>query len=132
MGCRFVKDVIHSNHLGKNGAIAERVSQCSQPGGDIAQYSHSMWISCGNDKEIGVHVQDDGPTPYQVVQVGAAQTYQPVRRRTQPCNIPMLDLQVIYKAGRRIGKCMYPLKLTYTEQYSIVLVNGIRIITYQK
>ena len=132
LNCGFVKDVIHSNHLGKNGAIAERVAQCSQPGSDIAQCSHNLWVSGGDNEEVCIHVQDDGPAPYQVVQVGAAQTYQPVRRRTQPRNIPMLDLQVIYKAGRRIGKCMYPLKHTYTEQYSIVLVNGIRIITYQK
>ena len=102
MGCGFVKYVIHSNHLGKNGAIAERVAQCSQPGSDIAQYSHSMWVGCGDDKEICIHVQDDGPAPNQVVQIGAAQTYQAVGRKTQSHNIPMLDLQVInkVKAGK--------------------------------
>ena len=80
--CRFVKDVIHSNHLGKNGAIAERVAQRSQPGGDIAQYSHNLLVGGGDDEEICIHVQDDGPNPYQVVQVRAAQTYQPVEENT--------------------------------------------------
>ena len=83
MGCRFVEYVVYSNHLGKNGAIAERVAQCSQPGSDIAQNSHNLWVGGGDDEEIGIHVQDDGPTPYQVVQVRAAETYQPVGRRAQ-------------------------------------------------
>ena len=63
------------NILGKNGAIAERVAQCSQPGSEIAQSSHNLWVGRGDDKEICIHVQDDGPTSYQVVQVGASQTY---------------------------------------------------------
>ena len=79
----FVKDVIHSNHLGKNGAIAERVAQCSQPGGEITQCHHNLLVGGWDDKEICIHVQDDGPTPYRVVQVAAAQTYQPAGRRTQ-------------------------------------------------
>ena len=83
LGRRFFKDVVNSNHLGKNGAIAERVAQCSQPGGDVAQNSHNLRIGGGDNEEIGIHVQDDGPTSYQVVQVGAAQTYQPVGRKTQ-------------------------------------------------
>ena len=85
--CGFVKDVIHSNHLGKNGTIAERIAQCSQPGSEIAQYSHSLRISGGDDKEICIHVQDDGTTPYQIVQIGAAHTYQP-GGRTHNRNIP--------------------------------------------
>ena len=72
LGCGVV---IYSNHLGKNGAIAERVAQCSQPGSEIAQSSHNLWVGRGDDKEICIHVQDDGPTSYQVVQVGASQTY---------------------------------------------------------
>ena len=74
-GCWVVKDVIHSNHLGKNGAIAERVAQCTQPGSDIAQHGHNLRVGGGDDKEICSHVQDDGSNPYQVVQVGAPQTY---------------------------------------------------------
>jgi len=31
----IVQDVVHSNHLGKNGAIAEGVAQCIQPGSDL-------------------------------------------------------------------------------------------------
>ena len=78
--CGFVKDVVYSNHLGKNGAIAERIAQCSQPGGEIAQCHHSLWVGSRDDKEISIHVQDNGPNTYQVVQIGAAQTYQPVRK----------------------------------------------------
>jgi len=33
-----------------------------------------MWVSSGDDEEVDIHVQNDGPTHYQVVQVGAAQT----------------------------------------------------------
>ena len=33
--CRFVQDMVHSNHLGKNGAIAERVAQCIQPTSEL-------------------------------------------------------------------------------------------------
>ena len=55
-GCDVSKYVIYSNHLGKNGATAERVAQCSQPGGDIAQYSHYLWISSGNDIKIDINV----------------------------------------------------------------------------
>ena len=80
--CGVVKDVIHPNHLGKNGAIAERVAQCSQPGSDIAQCSHNLWVGGGDDEEICIYVQDDGPTPYQVVQFGAAHTYQPGGKNT--------------------------------------------------
>ena len=68
----FVKDVIHSNHLGKNGAIAERVAQCSQPGSEITQYSHNLRIFGGDDKQKCIHVQDEGPSPYQIVQIVAA------------------------------------------------------------
>ena len=74
-GCWVVEDVIHSNHLGKNGAIAERVAQCSQPGCKIAQHGHNLRVSGGDDIEIGIYVQDDGPNSYQVVQVGTPQTY---------------------------------------------------------
>ena len=81
--CGVVKDVIHPNHLGKNGAIAERVAQCSQPGSDIAQHGHSMLIKGGDDKERCIHVQDDGPNSYEVVQVGAAHAYQPVGKSKQ-------------------------------------------------
>ena len=79
----FVKDEVHSNHLDKNRAIAERIAQCSQPGSEITQCHHNLWISGRDDEEIGIYVQDDGPAPYQIVQVGAAQTYQPVGRSTQ-------------------------------------------------
>ena len=75
--CGFVEDIVYSNHLGKNGAIAERVAQCSQPGSDIAQCNHSLHVSGRDDKEICSHVQNDSPNPYEVVQVGASQTYQP-------------------------------------------------------
>ena len=85
--CRFVKDEVDSNHLDKNCAIAERVAQCRQPGSEITQCHHNLLVGGGDDKEIGIHVQDDGPTPYQVVQIGAAQTYQPVGRRTETCLI---------------------------------------------
>ena len=30
-----MQDVVHSNHLGKNGAVAEGVAQCVQPGSDL-------------------------------------------------------------------------------------------------
>ena len=80
---RFVKDEVNSNHLDKNSAVAERIAQCSQPRGEITQCHHNLWISGGDDEEISIHVQDNGPTPYQVVQIGAAQTYQPVGRSTQ-------------------------------------------------
>ena len=83
LNCGFVKYVIHSNHLGKNGAIAERVAQCSQPGSDIAQCSHNLWVSGGDNEEVCIHVQDDGSAPYQVVQVWAAHAYQPVGKSTQ-------------------------------------------------
>ena len=63
-GCGIVKDVIHSNHLGKNGAIAEGVAECNQPGGDIAHHSNNLWV--GGNKEIDTCVQDDGPTTYQI------------------------------------------------------------------
>ena len=80
-----VKYEINSNHLGKNGAIAERVAHCSQPGGDIAQHSQSFLVGGGDDKKINIHIQDNGTTPYQVVQVRAAHTYQP-RERTESCD----------------------------------------------
>ena len=75
LGCGFVKDEVDSNHLGKNGAIAERVAQCSQPGDEIAQCSHNFWVGSGDDKQKCIHVQDEGPNPYQVVQIVAAQKY---------------------------------------------------------
>ena len=75
MTCWVVEYVAHSNHLGKNGAVAKRVAQCYQPGSDIAQCDHNLRVSGGDDKEICTHVQDDSPNPYQVVQVGASQTY---------------------------------------------------------
>ena len=65
-GCGIVKDVIHSNHLGKNGAIAEGVAECNQPGGDIAHHSNNLWVGGGDNKEIDTCVQDDGPTTYQI------------------------------------------------------------------
>ena len=40
---RVVKDEVHSGHLGKDGPIAERVSQCGQP-----------WINLG---EVCVHTK---------------------------------------------------------------------------
>ena len=43
----------------------------------IAQCSHSLWVSGGDDVEVDIHVQNDCSTPYQVVQVVAAQTNQP-------------------------------------------------------
>ena len=85
--CRFVKDEVDSNHLDKNRAIAKRVAQCCQPGSEITQCHHNLRVSGGDDKEICIHVQDDGPTPYQVVQIGAAQTYQPGGKRTQTCSV---------------------------------------------
>ena len=80
---RFVKDGVDSNHLDKNRAIAERIPQCSQPGGEITQRHYNLLVGGGDDEEICIYVQDDGPTRYQVVQVRAAQTYQPGRRRAQ-------------------------------------------------
>ena len=71
LGSGVVKDKVDSKHLGKNGSIAERVAQCSQPWSEIAQCSHNLLVSGGDDEEICTHVQDDGPNPYQVVQVGA-------------------------------------------------------------
>ena len=82
-GCGIVKDVIHSNHLGKNGAIAEGVAECNQPGGDIAHHSNNLLVGGGDNKEIDTCVQDDGATTYQIVQFWAAQTYQPGERRAQ-------------------------------------------------
>ena len=67
VGAWVVKDEIHSNHLGKNGAIAERVALCSQPGSEITQYSHNLQIFGGDDKQKCIHVQDEGPSPYQIV-----------------------------------------------------------------
>ena len=95
----FVKDVIHSNHLGKNGAIAERVAQCSQPGSEIAQYSHSMWISGGGGKKVDIHIQDDGPTPYQVVQVRTAHTYQSGGRKNIRCIFTVHSIWTVTRQG---------------------------------
>ena len=75
MTCRIIKDVVYSNHLDQNSAIAKRVAQCCQPGSDIAQSSHYLQVGGRDDEEIGIHVQDDGPNPYQVVQFRASQTY---------------------------------------------------------
>ena len=36
-----------------------------------------MWVSGGDDVEVDTHVQDDSSTPYQVVQVVAAEANQP-------------------------------------------------------
>jgi len=47
------------------------------PNSYIAQNDHSIWISSGDNEEVHVYVQNDRPTPYQVVQVWAAQTNQP-------------------------------------------------------
>ena len=102
MRCGFVKDVIHSNHLCKNGAITERVAQCSQPGGEIAQYSHNLLVGGGDDEEICIHVQDDGSNPYQIVQVGAPQTYQPVERRTQT-TLQYYTVKPVYKGQHFFG-----------------------------
>ena len=48
--CGFVKDIVHSDHLGKNSAIAEGVSQCSQPGSDLAM---DPWV-CANVEVVRV------------------------------------------------------------------------------
>ena len=56
LGCGVPKYVVYSNHFGKNSAIAERVAQCSQPGGEIAQYSHNLLFGGGDDEKIDIHV----------------------------------------------------------------------------
>ena len=98
LGRRFFKDVIYSNHLGKNGAIAERVAQCSQPGGEIAQNSHNFLVGGGvggrDDEEIDIHVQDNSSTCHQVVQVGAAHTYQPVGRTLTTYHTSILHFEI--------------------------------------
>jgi len=83
--CGFVKDIVHSNHLGKNGAIAEGVVQCSQPGcalckyvwvhtnveamlwiiyvmaniqsSYIAQNDHLMCVSSGDNEEVDIYTE---------------------------------------------------------------------------
>jgi len=37
-----------------------------------------MWVSGWNDEKVDIYVQNDGPSSYHVVQVGATQTDQPV------------------------------------------------------
>ena len=36
-----------------------------------------MCVSSGDNEEVDIYIQNDGPNPDQVVQVGAAQTNQP-------------------------------------------------------
>ena len=59
-----------------------------------------MQVGGRDDEEIGIHVQDDGPTPYQVVQFRASQTYQPVGRRTETLHIYIyiFTVQVMFTA----------------------------------
>ena len=40
---RFAQDMVHPNHLGKNGAIAEGVAQGVQPGSDLTIKRH-VWV----------------------------------------------------------------------------------------
>lgn len=47
------------------------------PSSYIAQNDNSTWVSSGDDDEVDVYVENDGPTHYQVVQRGAAQLDQP-------------------------------------------------------
>ena len=47
----------------------------------IAQNDDSTWVSSRDDEEVDIYIQNDGPTPYQVVQVGTAQTDQPGKER---------------------------------------------------
>ena len=42
----------------------------------IAQNGHSKRVSGRDDEEVDIDIQNDGPAPYQVVQVGAAQADQ--------------------------------------------------------
>ena len=103
-----VKYEVNSNHLGKNGAIAERVAHCSQPGSDIAQHSQSLFVGGGDDIEINIHIQDYRPNHYQVVQVWAAHTYQP-RERTESC-----DNIIRFTISSFVDK--YPISLLFTSQ----------------
>ena len=43
----------------------------------IAQNDHLMCVSSRDNEEVDIYIQNDGPNPDQVVQVGAAQTNQP-------------------------------------------------------
>ena len=42
----------------------------------VTQNADDFRVSCGDDEEVDIDIQDDGPAPYQVVQVGAAQADQ--------------------------------------------------------
>ena len=42
----------------------------------MAQNAYDFGVSGGDDEEVDIDVQNDSPTPYQVVQVGAAQADQ--------------------------------------------------------
>jgi len=40
----------------------------------IVQNGHSISVSGWNNEEADIYIQNDGPSPYYVVQVGATQT----------------------------------------------------------
>ena len=48
-----------------------------------AQCGHNLWVSGRDDEEIDTHVHDDCSTPYQVVEVVAAETNQPAGEQSE-------------------------------------------------
>ena len=56
--CRVVEDVVHSGHLGKNGAIAERVPQCSHPGSYLATGWYEVCVCSCNCGGGGAEYRD--------------------------------------------------------------------------
>ena len=69
-----------------------------------------MWVSGWDDEEIDTNVQDDCSTPYQVVEVGAAETNQPAGEQSE-------DLMPMYQQGtHKLGQLhrgQLNLKLTF-------------------
>lgn len=64
-------DIIHSEHLDKDGSIAERIANGCKPWMQVAQNWHNCFISGRDDYQDHIQVENDGSYTYDVVQVGA-------------------------------------------------------------
>ena len=76
LGGWVVEDVIDPPHLDPHSAIAERIANGRQPGGQGTEGSYCLWICGRHHREIDVYVENDGPNSDEVVQLRATETDQ--------------------------------------------------------
>ncbi len=60
--CWIIENIIHSCHFNDNSAIAEGVSNCSEPGSEVAEYCSRCSIIYWENEQVEVEVENDGST----------------------------------------------------------------------